>query len=41
MNKKSNFQQRLTTVTKRATSFGRMSYFDMKETSAEFSSQKF
>ena len=52
MDKKSNFLQRHINVTKRATSSyiglpcsGRMSklrvYFEMKQTSAEFSSQKF
>ena len=42
---KTNFQQRLINVTKRLTSSGRMSqlrvYIDMKQTSAEFFSQKF
>ena len=42
---KTNFYQRLINATKRATSSGRMYkltvYFDMKQTSAEFSSQNF
>ena len=44
MDKKNNFSQRLITVTKQATSSGRMSqlrvYFYMKQISAEFFSQK-